>query len=178
MSKEDKGLAREMVREEMEKNIALFRQQDVPSEIVGYGRDGVDSGKLPPGDGGRLFVPISIGARGSLSKQRARDGARAWHEAVRRNPKAFFMISLLGYDEDPREIWEIPEAARYVRWWAKYTGMDDLKTADRFFGTQSAIGNSGISVATSGMGFLMACGVFGEEGRRQILARFKPTLTN
>jgi hypothetical protein len=78
-------------------------------------------------------------------------------------------------NEDPREVWEFPEAARYVRWWAEYAGMDDCDEADRWLGASSAIGQSGLP-STAGMALLAGCGVFGAEIKRQVLAGFSPTV--
>ena len=64
----------------------------------------------------RTALMITIGQRGALTKHNAREMAAAWREAVRRYPKAQLCISMLGYNEDPREIWQIEDAARYVRW--------------------------------------------------------------
>jgi hypothetical protein len=85
------------------------------------------------------------------------------------------MICLFGYNEDPREVWEFRDARPYVRWWARYAGMDDLATADRWLGLNSAIGRTMPAPwATAGMGFLAACGVFGEELRQEKLREQKP----
>jgi len=102
---------------------------------------------------------FGIGSRDNLSKQEARRAAKAWREAVQLAPKAIFVLHLAGFDEDPREIWEIVEAARYVRWWARYAGMDDIETDPE----ASAEGDRENSMS---LGFLAACGVFGEEMRR------------
>jgi hypothetical protein len=133
--------------------------------------DGDFSG-WPDGDGDGMFMHIVIGLRGDLSKAEARRRAAMWREATNRYPKAGFIISLAGYNEDPREIWEFDDARRYVRWWARFAGMDDLKTADRWLGLTSAIGASG---NCAGMGFLAACGVFGEAARQMSLRGHVPT---
>ena len=143
---------------------------------IGYGVDSLDP-NAPDGDGERQFVTVHIGARGSLSKGQARIAGKVWREAVQRHPKAMFVLVLNGYAEDPREIWEIPEAARYVRWWAMYAGMDDPESADRFLGPSSAIGQSAVTYATAGFRFLCGCGVFGDEVERHALARITPTPT-
>jgi hypothetical protein len=116
-------------------------------------------------DGEGMMCPVSIGTRDKLTEQAARENADLWREAVRRYPKAMFQINLLGFDQDPREIWEIEDAARYVRWWARYAGMDDFETADRWIGVSSAMGD------TSGLGFLAVCGVFGDEAKRIVLSQ-------
>lgn len=55
-----------------------------------------------------MFIPVTIGSRSNLSKAAAKRGAAMWRQASNRYPKASFMISLLGYNDDPREIWEFP----------------------------------------------------------------------
>jgi hypothetical protein len=67
----------------------------------------------------------------------------------------------LSQDEDSRELWELPEAARYVRWWARFAGIDDPTTASHFLDPE-------------GMTVLAACGAFGEEFQREALAAQKP----
>jgi hypothetical protein len=47
---------------------------------------------------------VAIGTRDQLTKEAARDNAAIWRDATLRYPKAAFHISLLGYDEDAREI--------------------------------------------------------------------------
>src|SRR5215468_5922451 len=78
----------------------------------------------PPGDGEGMVIPVCIGMRGHLSKGEARQAARMWREVVARYPKAAVYLHLPGYNQDPREIWEIVDAARYVRWFARAAGLD------------------------------------------------------
>ena len=106
-------------------------------------------------------ILVAIGTRDQLTKEAARDNAAIWREATQRSPKAAFNIYLLGYDEDSRDLWELPEAARYVRWWARFAGMDDPTTASHFLDPE-------------GMTVLAACGAFGEEFQREALAAQKP----
>ena len=141
-----------------------------PQAVLLY--DG-DFSVLPDSDGDGMFIQIVIGLRGDLSKAEARRRAAMWREATNRCPKAGFIISLAGYDEDPREIWEFGDARRYVGWWARFAGMDDLKTADRWLGFTSAIGASG---NCTGMGLFAACGVFGEAARQMFLRGHVPTV--
>ena len=150
----------------------------IPAQLVRYDRDGnCDLSGCPGGDGEGMFIPITIGSRGNLSKAEARLGAKMWRQATGRYPKACFMLSLLGYNDDPREVWEFRDARRYVRWWARFAGMNDFATADHWLGMSSAIGRSMPvlgPMATGGMGFLAACGVFGEELRQAALRGHRP----
>src|SRR4051794_4914747 len=68
--------------------------------------DGRDFTGWPDGDGEGMLIPITIGARGNLSKAEARRGAAMWREATERYPRGMFLLTLLGYDDDPREVWE------------------------------------------------------------------------
>src|SRR6476469_5341981 len=109
------------------------------------------------------MVAMEIGDRNDLSKQAAQTAAKAWRVALRTYPHALFDWARSGYGDAPREIWEIPEAARFVCWWAKYAGMDDYKAACRVFGADPFM-----CVCC-----LAACGVFGEEVRRRVIVPSK-----
>jgi len=58
-----------------------------------------------------------------------RDMARAPAEAHASLPRATIVLLLSGYDDDQRSIWEIPEAADYVRRFAKLSGLNDWRTS-------------------------------------------------
>jgi hypothetical protein len=176
MLDDDKIIARKLVQADLQKVLARARESGTDSQVVAFDANGMEV--MPPGDGDRMLIPLHIGARGSPWKPRARVAAEVWRKITRRYPKGAFVVALLGYDQDPREIWEIPEAARYVRWWAQYAGMGDLETADGWLGAGSAIGQSDLPHSTAGMGFLAACGVFGGEIKRQVLAGSPPTVAH
>jgi hypothetical protein len=175
MMKDDPNAAQQAAAEELRDNLRFMRALGV--EAVFYDGDGsCDLSGYPAGDGDGMFIPITIGSRGNLSKAAARSAATMWRQATSRYPKGCFMLCLLGYNNDPREIWEFHDARRYVGWWARFAGLDDPATADRWFGASSAIGRSGLPwpLATGGVGFLAACGVFGEELRQAALRGHQP----
>ena len=145
----------------------LMRELGCGDQRTSYDEAGLSSDA--PDDDSIGLVTVNIGERGSLSKQRVRTGARAWHETTQRYPQAALLIYVLGYDQDPRELWEIPEAARYVRWWARYAGMDDYGTADRLVGSGSPMREADQFL---GLGLLAACGVFGDQRRQQAIAAY------
>jgi hypothetical protein len=93
------------------------------------------------------LVWMTIGKRDALTPQEAERMGACWREEVQRNPHAEFMITIDGYDDDPRELWQIPEVTNYVRQWAAAAGMQ-AATAQRLLGDQ-------------GYAFLGLCGVFG-----------------
>jgi hypothetical protein len=45
-----------------------------------------------------------------------------------RHPNAKIMLCVNGYDDDPRELYDIPEAADYVRRFAAASGLHDWTT--------------------------------------------------
>ena len=86
----------------------LMRELGCGDQRTSYDEAGLSSDA--PDDDSIGLVTVNIGERGSLSKQRVRTGARAWHETTQRYPQAALLIYVLGYDQDPRELWEIPES--------------------------------------------------------------------
>jgi hypothetical protein len=174
---DDRNAARRAAAEELRENLRFMHALGVQA-VVYHGEGGCDLSGCPDGDGEGMFIPITIGSRGNLSKAEAKRSAAMWRKAIGRYPKGCFMISLLGYNDDPREVWEFRDARRYVRWWARFADMDDPATADRWLGASSAIGRSGLPwpFATGGMGFLAACGVFGEAPRQAAVRGHQPTV--
>src|SRR5262245_55571889 len=163
---DDKALAAKMVEEDFRESLKSMRAMGARQDVA-YCEGGAPPADLPPGDGEGLFIPFVLGSRGKLTKQEARAGARMWREASARYPKAHFHLVLLG------EVWEFSDVTRYVRWWARFAGLDDLDTALRFFGPSSPTGQPD----PIALFFLGACGVFGEGFKQQVLAtaNMKPT---
>jgi hypothetical protein len=73
---------------------------------------------------------------------------------------------LLGFDEDPRPIWEIVDAARYVRWFARFAGLDAQFTEPTN------------EIAAANLSLLVACGVYGPENKAIALQNIKPTVAS
>jgi hypothetical protein len=164
---EDPKLAREASQRDMQRvfdDIKDLQVKGHSTSIVSYDTTGLD--RLPadmPRDGDGAFIPFTIGARGNLTKPAARDAAMVWRQMTANYPKAVLYPHLIGYDEDPREIWELPDATRYVRLWARLAGIhspDDIPHAELVAGT-------GL------LGFLAACGCFGESLKRTTLEQFR-----
>jgi hypothetical protein len=171
MMSEDKKCAKQMVNDEICRLAKELKEmsRDMPVEAIAYGNDGSASADWPEmGDGDRVLIHVTIGERGNLTKGEARLAASMWHAAIKRYPKGIFVLNLLGYNEDPREIWDIAEAARYVRWWARFADMNEIENAAGFLGLP------GTSLDGVGVAFLAACGVFGDEAKRAALAKHKP----
>jgi hypothetical protein len=172
---EDKKIAAEMVARDAGRLGRDMRDVNPATEFLSFERQS----EWPDTDGEGVMMPITIGVRGMLTKREARHCAALWREAVRRYPKAYHAIHLLGFDEDPREIWDIPEAARYVRWFARFAGMDDIKAAERYVLASPDAKLASLndhSVAESNVGFLAACGVYGDEMKAYTLRNHKPPL--
>jgi hypothetical protein len=173
MRKDDPIEARKAVEKEV-RDITKFVRKN-RGQMVGYGDGGLAD--LPPGNGEETLISFAIGARDKLTKAYAKTAGTAWREAIRRYPKAHFVVSLFGYDDDPREVWEFPEARRYVRQWARFAGLDDPVTADCWLGTGQGRLDKPVSLGTyegSGLAFLGVCGVFGEEVQQAVLRNSKP----
>jgi hypothetical protein len=76
------------------------------------------------GDGERVLVSFHVGSRGELDWFAAQEYARSWKIFRTRHPKSPVVIFFLGYDTDPREIWDIPECVQYLKWFAKTAGIN------------------------------------------------------
>jgi hypothetical protein len=57
------------------------------------------------------FIPIEIGSRGDLTPDRAQAAAEFFRKVVARAGPGRIYIHIAGYDEDPRELRDIHEAA-------------------------------------------------------------------
>jgi hypothetical protein len=98
-----------------------------------------------------MFVPLEIGSRGDLTAARAQAAATFFKQIEERAGPGCIYAHLAGYDSDPRELWNIPEAAGYVRLWARLAGLD----------TNSAPA----ALHEISLSLLAACGVFGETAK-------------
>jgi hypothetical protein len=158
-----------------------------PSATLKYYEDLDGLGDRPDGDGERTVMQLVIGERDKLTKADARRAALNWQSVTRRYPKAVFIFAVVGYDDDPRELWEFDAVRRYLRQWARFAGLTDIETADRWLGScagrldpplsREELGPAGAYV-TGGAGILAACGAFGEQWRQTALANFKPAMPN
>jgi hypothetical protein len=92
-------------------------------------------------------VLYQLGRRDMLTDLHACESGEVFKNMLRKNPCLREVIFVMpGFDDDLREIWDIPEAAEYVRQFAQAAGISDaLDLID-------VIGEAGV-------GFLAACGV-------------------
>jgi len=132
-----------------------MRATGIPTDCVTYDEIGgteVDA---------TTMITMVIGRRDKLTETEAQAAGAMWRKARMKSPQSPIAIMILGYDQDPRELWEFPEVCRYVQWWAAAAGMQHpeavLSLPDpisaRFLG-----------------GFLASCGVYGEEYRTHALS--------
>jgi hypothetical protein len=70
-------------------------------------------------------IIVEIGARGQLVAEWAEDAARATVLALRVVAPGRLSWAIGGYDDEPRELWEIPEVAAHVRLVAELVGITD-----------------------------------------------------
>ena len=92
-------------------------------------------------------------------------------EPIRKSQKS---IVLGGYQEERRGLWQIPEAAAYIRQWATEAGLTDYDTARGILVPPEAeAGFANFNCCS--LEILTLCGVFGEDRcQLQYLAR-RPT---
>jgi hypothetical protein len=66
-------------------------------------------------DGDYEYAFMEIGAKGELTEKTARRGAEAILLMTQFNPTTQIAVTIGGYDNDPRELWDIPEAKHFFR---------------------------------------------------------------
>lgn len=57
---------------------------------------------------------VQVGERGQLDTKHASEAARAILKARETFPSAQIVLVVNGYDEDKRELWEVPEVCSYM----------------------------------------------------------------
>jgi hypothetical protein len=116
--------------------------------------------------GGFDVVHFVMGERGELTPSTCREHALAWKRLRAANPKAIFLLMVMGYDDDPRELWEFPEVREYVQSWAGLVGLDDYDAAVAVFSArpiaQGYAPEAVHEVIVNTVGLLNSCGVFGD----------------
>lgn len=80
---------------------------------------------LPPETPTAVF--LGIGGKGHLDDatlRKMQDAPRMVHAA---HPNAEITLFIDGYDNDPRELWQIEEVVQYIRRFARASGLHDWK---------------------------------------------------
>ena len=104
--------------------------------------------------------------RVDLSVECALEAAATWKRIRAQSPDSSVFVALLGYDQDPRELFEFPEVCRGFRRWARAAGIhSDVNKA------QAEIGDPMQFPAL--MGLLAGVGYFGEGVRQQVLKDYR-----
>jgi hypothetical protein len=149
---EDHDLARQAVADDLRRSTHALKQTSLPVSEVGYDESGI--GPITPGTPGEQYlIQFAIGARGEITKSYARAAAKAFVEIRQRCPDGLIYPHFLGYDSDPRELWQLPEVRRYARWWTRFAGISDwrLAMAVRWLDPECTLG------------LLAVCGAFGDD---------------
>jgi hypothetical protein len=74
-------------------------------------------------------IAIELGSRGRLTEHYAREAAGTFRQIRSHHPRVPIALSIGGYDDDPRELWQVPEVCRFVQWWARFAGISDWPVA-------------------------------------------------
>lgn len=75
------------------------------------------------------LIALEIGCKGDLTTDNAIKWGKAFHLARVRHPTSPIAFCIGGYDDDPREIYNIPEVARYIRIFAMAANLTDWRDA-------------------------------------------------
>jgi hypothetical protein len=111
-----KNTFRKMQAEGFKPSIRTFDEADAYDETV-------------PVDGDGTMIAFTIGMRGALASREARIAAKAWRKMAAKYPKSIIVLQIAGYDDDPREVWQIEEARDYYKRWARFAGLTSSTAA-------------------------------------------------
>jgi hypothetical protein len=67
----------------------------------------------------------NLGERGKLTRREAKMAARKWEEMLTCAPAARVMLSISGFDDDPRGLYEFGEVKTFVQQFARFAGIND-----------------------------------------------------
>jgi hypothetical protein len=126
--------------------LGFFEKMGVPNTYCEYDESGqVDLQSI---DRKTLFN-LEIGQRGNHSRIVAEAAAKAFRKVAPKAGPGMILLFIPGYDDDPRELWDIPDVAAYIRLWASLaiTSENDLYL-----------------LHPQMVPMLAACGCFGPEG--------------
>jgi hypothetical protein len=100
-----------------------------------------------------------------LTESMAKAAAGAFLKIKKRAGAGMVILSLSGWNDDPREIWDIPEAAEYVRLWGRLVGFNESMSP-------IMLARALIPLNCNAVTLLAACGCFGDAGRRAVQYEF------
>jgi hypothetical protein len=138
---EDKKLAREATDRDREQYFNKL------AEAAAIGPGTIQFG--PPYEGTPDLISIEIGARDNLTPTAAEKWGGQWREFVAQQPKAYFIPSIAGYDDDPRALWDFPEVCEYMKRWAAAAGINSIDDLP--------------NVSQDTVRLFAACGLFGSD---------------
>jgi len=128
--------------------IDFFNKKGAPNSYCEYGDDGqLDVENVTP----KTLFNLEIGQRENHTRIVAEAAAKAFRKVAPKAGPGMIVLVIVGYDDDPRELWDIPDVAAYIRLWASLaiTSERDLSL-----------------LHPQMVRLLAACGVFGPEVKR------------
>jgi hypothetical protein len=103
-----------------------FRCPECGVEALAVG----DSGVVPPGVADGAFIVTEIGRAGELSAEIAKHAAKAIAGTIGSVPADTpIYFSIGGYENDPRELWDIPEVRLFILQFAFFAQEEGVPKA-------------------------------------------------
>jgi hypothetical protein len=99
------------------------------AEIIFLTRERTSPWQLPPGPA--HVIAIELERKGFLTRDVCRKGADWMAGAAPLRPEALFMVTVGGFDDDPREVLDIPEARQAICWFGERLREIDLATTPK-----------------------------------------------
>lgn len=80
------------------------------------------------------FIVVELQSKGSMDRHHAKKAAEDFRSIERSaKPNAGFAFMVGGFDSDPRELWHIEEARRFLQMWTRFAQVDTFESARRAF---------------------------------------------
>lgn len=138
------------------------------ADIVWVARDTTSPWNLPEGPAGVLVC--EIGSRGGLGRDVCRQAVDWMSQAVDSKPEALIMVTVGGFEDDPREALDIPEARQAFQWFG-----ERMREIDDASGTQTPRMLNRLESTTRGI-IMVAMGLL-SESKMHLTTDDDPVLT-
>jgi hypothetical protein len=97
------------------------------AELIGFAREGNSPFNMPRVENAACIV-CEIATKGQITRDLVREGADWTAKSLDTQPGVLLILTVGGYDDDPREVLDIPEARQAFRWFGER--LQELDIAD------------------------------------------------
>lgn len=98
--------------------------EKLPPEVLAFTFDELDRVMASPAGGQADALVIELGGRGHFGASDVVRASEALHSAIGKlTERQTLILTIGGYDQDPRELWQVPKVVQFVRRVLKHAGV-------------------------------------------------------